>query len=215
MFKLGEKSISKLYLGEKPINKAYLGDKLVFQDKNYTELEYLESTGTQWVDTETTINTATDTVELVFETVGTTIYKWLYGEHDNNARFGLGTGDGVNKRNVAYGKTTYKVTDNQIYSSQHTFISNENGVFLDDVKIANFSSFSSTSTLYLFNLNLNNVNYCGNAKVWKYKHSRNGVLICDFIPVLDKNGVACMYDKVTKQFFYNKGTGKFLYGERA
>ena len=35
----------------------------------------------------------------------------------------------------------------------------------------------------------------------------------DFIPVLDLDGVPCMYDQVTKQMFYNSGTGNFLYGE--
>ena len=34
----------------------------------------------------------------------------------------------------------------------------------------------------------------------------------DLIPVLDKNNIPCMFDKVTKQFFYNQGTGQFLYG---
>ena len=31
-------------------------------------------------------------------------------------------------------------------------------------------------------------------------------------PVLDKNGIPCMYDKVTDQFFYNQGTGQFIAG---
>jgi len=56
------------------------------------------------------------------------------------------------------------------------------------------------------------VNYCGSAKVWSYKHYRNGILIRDFIPVLDKDDVACMYDKVSGEFFYNKGTGQFIAG---
>ena len=42
----------------------------------------------------------------------------------------------------------------------------------------------------------------------------NGTLIRDFITVMDKSGVPCMYDRVTKSFFYNQGTGTFLYGEK-
>lgn len=184
------------------------------QTKKYkTELAYLESTGTQWIDIGKTINTATDTVELVFQNTDSSLYKWFFGEHDNAARFGMGSGDGSNKRNVAYGNATYKVNDKQQYGSKHTFIANENGVYLDGTKIAKFASFASTSTLYLFNLNLSGGNYMCGAKVWSYKHTRNGVLICDFIPVLDLDDRPCMYDKVTGELFYNKGTGVFKYEE--
>ena len=176
------------------------------------ELAYLESTGSQWIDTGITMHTATDEVDVVFQSVGTTVYKWFLGEHDNSARFGLGSGDGTNKRNVAYGATTYKVTDKQMYDSAHRFIAAKNGVFLDDVKVANFSSFSSTSTVYLFNLNLNGGTYMGSAKIWTYKHKRNGTLVRDFIPVMDCNDRPCMYDKVSGEFFYNQGSGEFLYG---
>ena len=59
--------------------------------KYKAELEYIESTGTQWIDTGMTIDTASDTVELMFQNTGDTVYKWFFGEHDNNARLGLGT----------------------------------------------------------------------------------------------------------------------------
>ena len=39
-------------------------------------------------------------------------------------------------------------------------------------------------------------------------------LVRDFIPVEDINGVICLYDKVTKQFFYNIGSGTFVAGLR-
>lgn len=181
--------------------------------KPYTEIEYIESTGTQYIDTRFNIDTSTDEIELVIQCITTTVYKWFFGEHDNNARFGLGSGDGIDKRNVAYGNNTYKVSDSQIYNSKHTFIANKEGVFLDEVKIVNYSSFASTSTLYLFHLNLNNQSsYMGGARIWSYKHTRNGKAIRDFIPVLDKDGVACMYDVISGTFFYNKGTGDFIAG---
>lgn len=179
--------------------------------KYKTTLEYIEGTGAQWIDIDTAINTATDTVELVFQNTENNIYKWLFGEHDNNARFGLGSGDGVNKRNVAYGGNTYKVQDSQLYNSQHTFAANVNGVFIDNAKIANFASFASSSTLYLFNLNLSGGNYAAAAKVWSYKQTRDGVLIRDLIPVLDWSDKPCLYDKVTDELFYNACTGEFLY----
>lgn len=181
--------------------------------KNYVELEYIESSGTQYIDTGFNISTSTDEIELVIQGITTTIYKWFFGEHDNNARFCVGSGDGTNKRNVGYGGTTYKVKDTQVYDTQHTFVANSSGVFIDGTKVANYSSFTSTSTLYLFHLNLNNQSsYMGGARVWGYKHKRNGEFILDMIPVLDRNNIACMYDKISGEFFYNKGTGQFVAG---
>lgn len=181
--------------------------------KPYTEVEYIESTGTQWINTGVNIDTSTDEVELVIQGLTTTLYKWFFGEHDNGARFGLGSGDGPNKRNVAYGKTTYKVNDTQIYNSKHTFVANKNGVFLDGVKITNYASFTSSSTIYLFNLNISSQSsYTSSARIWSYKQTRSGKELINLMPVLDNNDVACMYDKVSKEFFYNKGTGEFIAG---
>ena len=181
-------------------------------NQEYKEkVAFLESTGTQWIDTGSTINTATDTIEVVFQNNESNTYKWFLGEHDNNARFGLGSGDGEGKRNVAYGNNTYKVSDSLQYFSSHTLKADQNGIFIDGTKIANYSSFASTSTIYLFNLNLSGGNYVSKAKIWSYKQTRNGEQIRDFMPVLDNSNVPCLYDKVSKTFFYNQGTGEFGY----
>ena len=42
---------------------------------------------------------------------------------------------------------------------------------------------------------------------------KDDVLVRDFIPVIDNSGKACMYDKVTGQFFYNQGSGEFQTGD--
>ena len=182
--------------------------------KGFQEVEYLESSGTQWIDTGVTIDTATDEVELYYQLLDGTVYKWIFGEHDNNARFGLGSGDGADKKNVAYGSTTAKKADSYFYTKEHCFIANSDGVYIDGTKMANYSSFSSTSTIYLFSLNLNATNYSTYTRIWAYRHKRNGVLIRDLVPYLDASGRPCMWDKVTRQPFYNLGTGEFTYGRK-
>ena len=42
---------------------------------------------------------------------------------------------------------------------------------------------------------------------------KSGVLVRDLIPVLDKNGVPCMLDRLTNNLYYNQGTGTFAYEE--
>lgn len=50
------------------------------------------------------------------------------------------------------------------------------------------------------------------ANIYSFKIYDNGTLIRDMIPVKDLSGVACMYDKVSGQFYYNAGTGDFIAG---
>ena len=48
-------------------------------------------------------------------------------------------------------------------------------------------------------------------KLYYCKIYESDVLVRDFIPVLDQNNVACLYDLVSQTFFYNAGTGTFNY----
>lgn len=171
-------------------------------DNEYESIEYLESTGKEFIDTEMTINTSTDSVECVYQSIDDVKYKWIFGEHDNNARFGVGTGDGAGQRNVAYGTGTAKVGDSYIFNNPHTFLADSSGVYIDGNKITGYKAFASTSSIYLFNLNLNGNDYCNKARIWSYKHWRNGELVREMIPVkrlLD--GESGLYDKVDKMFY--------------
>ena len=51
-----------------------------------------------------------------------------------------------------------------------------------------------------------------NVKFYYLKLYDNDILVRDMIPVLDKDGVPCMYDKVENKFYYNAGTGDFIAG---
>lgn len=43
-------------------------------------------------------------------------------------------------------------------------------------------------------------------------YNKKDRLIRDMIPVLDSNGTPCMFDKVEQKFYYNQGTGDFIAG---
>ena len=45
------------------------------------------------------------------------------------------------------------------------------------------------------------------AKIWEW-----GELIHNYIPIIDINGTPCMYDTVTSEYLYNSGTGDFVAG---
>ena len=51
----------------------------------------------------------------------------------------------------------------------------------------------------------------GKIRIKRFYITRNGAYTLNLIPALDRNGTPCMYDTVSKQTFYNAGTGNFLY----
>ena len=50
------------------------------------------------------------------------------------------------------------------------------------------------------------------ARFYSLKLWNNNILIRDIIPVLDQNGIVCIYDKIEDKYYYNKGTGNFIAG---
>ena len=65
--------------------------------------------------------------------------------------------------------------------------------------------------LYVFERSNHTSHFIGDISTVNFK--RNNVDVLNLIPCLDNNNRPCMYDTVTKQTFYNQGTGEFLYGE--
>lgn len=185
----------------------------------YVQLQYIytdtSSTG-PYIDTGFEINTSTDTIELVFEMVDTTKYLWLFGEHDTPARLGLGVGDGVvNQRNVAYGNATNKVPDDLFYGKLHYFKADSTGVFIDNTnKVANYSNFTSTSTIALFCLHINGAfNSNAKGKIQSYKHTRNGVVLLDLVSVKRKSdNKVGFYDFANDTFITSNNDIDFLAG---
>lgn len=48
-------------------------------------------------------------------------------------------------------------------------------------------------------------------RVYGMTIEEDGVELHRFIPILGHDGTPCLYDTIVKQFYYNKGTGQFLY----
>lgn len=81
---------------------------------------------------------------------------------------------------------------------------------------AGSGSYVCAYSLILFGTNrkgkaMVNDTYCRNLRIYSFTISKDGKKIMNLIPALDRNGTPCMYDSVSKQTFYNAGTGEFLY----
>lgn len=63
--------------------------------------------------------------------------------------------------------------------------------------------------LWLFTHNGGMYNFMG--KIYYVTISQREDIYMDLIPVLDADGIPCMYDKISRTCFYNKGKGAFGY----
>ena len=177
----------------------------------YTRLNYLESTGTQCIDTEIkpTINTK---CELGVEILSNTVNLIGYVHHNDNNDYRLIV---INNR-LYFDFKNYRISRRypSIYNNYTQFEIGNYYVKVNDSKIlsgAYVNEFTADYNLYLFkSYPLDRVGYI--YKLYYLKIYDNDKIIRNFIPVLNKDEIPCLYDTVSKKPFYNQGTGEFLYG---
>lgn len=203
----------------------------------YHELSYIEASGTQYIDTgikgtinttfEVSLNLQEDNAKTTEAVIGARTsessndgfyfadkygnmlsWKELHigqnkhykssGQSSNGAYgsdtiikyYTEGTGTGVLE--YTYGTVTNNTNKYQVYTTQ---------------------TFTTPCNLYLWALNNNGtpINF-GYYQFHYFKIWEGDILVRDFIPVKDMNKVPCLFDKVSKTFFYNQGTGDFIAG---
>ena len=193
--------------------RVYGGKSLPYD----AEIEYLESTGTQWIDTGVEGGNASSVeIKISNQTTSTVACfgsRVLSGKSTSRA-FCMYLLEPTGLTYFGYGT--------EIYSSGG-FITggvmklNKNVAMVNGktVKTFSVSSFNSPSTFLMFASYTNNGTYIDNrmfaGKFYYCKIFNNDILVRDYIPVRIGQ-VGYMYDKVSKQLFGNQGTGNFILG---
>lgn len=83
----------------------------------------------------------------------------------------------------------------------------KNKMYIDGTLYHTYSSkqFTQSQSIYIFSVNDNGTPYApSEMKLYGCKVYENDVLISDFKPCLDTNNVECLYDEITKQYFYKQ-----------
>ena len=187
--------------------------------KNYVELEYIESTGTQWIRTDIFPDDNTIKCEVKIAYSSTSTGQLMGSGTSGGARFNFG----IESRKFRFGfggswfDANSEVTTPD--TEPHVFIldaSTKTG-YVDGVPQTTTNNYAPTGShvFMLFARGASNSAESGNrtkGKLYYVKLWNKGELVRDLIPVIDKEGVACMYDKVSGEFFYNQGTGDFIVG---
>ena len=191
-----------------------LNKKENFDD--FQEVEYIGSTGYQYIDTEIKPTNLTK-VEISFMQSSQTGY--LYGSRTSSSSndahaFILHYGsiypqfDGQqSKVSSSYNKTGIK----------YILKNSQDGAYINDdlTKSYTESSFSSDYSMYLFALNQSNSVESRTLKgrIYYCKIFEDGILVRRFVPCYRKsNGEIGMYDLVNNVFYTNKGSGTFTKG---
>lgn len=187
----------------------------------YKRCKFLKKSGTAYIDTGIIPDKSMD-YNVVFD-VESTYQGALYVFGSDSAYdtgFNLGT-DFTNKfgiRCCLFNNSWYHSTDIIVnigvqYSVQ---ICNNKLAVNSKVFSVNSGSYVCAYSLILFGTKrkgkaMVNDTYCRNLRIYSFTISKDGNKIMNLIPALDRKSTPCMYDTVSKQTFYNKGTGEFLY----
>lgn len=178
----------------------------------YIELEYIQSSGSQYINTGFKPNSNTKII-ITFMKVGNIIdYERLFGSMSNSSATTLLRSNRSNsfeyKLNNSV-KTSVTINANTQYTIEAT-----NSYIKLNNSTSNFSAVSYTATTNLELLH--NHDRYGTFRVYSCKVYDNGTLIRDFVPAKRKSdNVICLYDKVTETFYTNAGSGTFTAGPEA
>ena len=195
----------------------------------YEEVAYIESSGTQYIDTGVYLNGDGNKAEIEYEFDSSVEagYKTLFGAQNNQNLMTLYTGSGYACGNSTIG-VVGRITSNVYTYGHHTIsfeMANNKAIYILDndtpkeISIS-ASTFVDTSletrhqVALCSNNNGGNHNQMFKGKIYKFRFWKQGNLIRDFIPVKKKsNNEYGMYDTVSQDFFGNAGTtGAFTGG---
>lgn len=230
-------NITDVRFGTIPADRLYKGNTLIWErhtkrlPAEFQEVEYIESVGSQRINT---LETADDNTQMkcnmYITRPNTSVDLWygVFGERnggDYNAlnvwlykgQFYVGVGNSF-PRIGSYQDVHYTVTltsTKAIFNDTEVALSRSVGTSPSNIFICNIST--GTTSAYRYPIR--------GIRIYDFEISKNDVLVKSFVPcyckvaVTDVNGNSCepntigMYELVNGKFYTNAGGGTFLKGQ--
>lgn len=180
----------------------------------YTLLEYIESTGTQYVDTGVVAKSSL-VVQAKFNMTEATGYA-IIGHYTSetsclrlfniNDKCYLDFGNGSSGR--IFGGVMSAGLDYDVEFGNRYVKNRSTGV--DIISGSIVPDFTHTSTMCIFG----NVNY-SKGKIYYCKIHENGTIVRDYLPIRTEHGIVALYDSLNGVVYENAGTGDFIAGPDA
>lgn len=165
--------------------------------KEYQKVEYIEGHGIEYIDSKVIPITGEKcSINIDFQLTKLIDNTWIcgfFGDTSGVLECGIWAGTFYNS------EFSYSQVSNYFERTTATGVGNKNDL---KYSILIFARMSHTLSDYR----------PANVKVYSAQISIDDILVRDFIPCYRKSdGEGGLYDKVTKQFYTNKGTGSFTY----
>lgn len=180
-------------------------------------VEYLESTGTQYINTgvNPTQNTKMELDAAFLGSAGTNVAGVRNASSDTTNRFGIISFGSANKLGAFFGAAS--VQGAAFDQARHSYTLDSSALIMDGASYAVTSggTFACTYpiTLGAWNNGANGVE-CNSARIYSCKLYENGEMVRNFVPCYRKSdNVPGLWDKVENRFFMNAGTGSFTVGQ--
>ena len=182
--------------------------------EGYTALKYIQSSGTQYIDTGRKLTQDSDI----------TIDFMIVGTKNRNAGI-FGSRESASKNNLTLFQNKNPIVFSGDFSEyqKHRFTAasslertkiqiNKAGVWVNDILKKSWSDvadFETPTNGLIFDVGNNN--WSGNKAVMRLYGYTDGDAQ-QLVPCLDANGVPCLYDLIGKTALYNQGAGSFTWG---
>lgn len=178
----------------------------------YSQLRYIQSSGTQYIDTGFKPNQNTRVVlRCNIINSGETVFVFGARIAYQNTSFTLHIEGGVFKDHYGSNVWTSAISD----SGEHLIDKNKNVTTIDG------TSYTYTTETFqsAYNFQLFALNQAGSVdsrrvsmKIYSCRIYDNGMLVRDFVPAMDSSGTVGLYDLANNTFYANAGTGSFTAG---
>ena len=195
----------------------------------FTEVEWIQSSGTQYIDTGAIFSNGVRAETKINLTSITSSSKKapIFGAHnasepygrdylsiDSSKNFEIGGGAGYRffKNNTIATNVDYEVEASNIPGQESLVV---NGELYKSTGGAAYATPFTDLSLYLFRVNTTNDQWFENASMKLYymkMYDYTNVLVRDYIPCKNPSGAVGLYDLVGGQFYGNTGTGSFTAG---
>lgn len=189
----------------------------------YKSLEYIESTGTQYISLDYYANPNTKIYidfalsDLSQKDKFIIFGGWApfcFGIHYSPYTFAECSYDDGPSNDLVRSNTTASLGRQRVILDAKNHVESWPGVTFN-TKTTKNQTVAGLPTTYTSNqrfLLFGTKNKLSNIKLYEFKLWDNGTLIYDMKPAVDIHGSPCMFDTISKECYYNQGTGAFIAG---
>lgn len=188
----------------------------------YTQLEYIQSSGTQYIDTGVKPNQDTRVLAEVSGFPNTKYSQAVFGSRKSTTSsdsFTFLSAEDIQSYRSDYASNRATVGSSISYNDVFTIDKDGNVLVLNHEHVVTnpTATFTSVHNLFLFACNTNGSSslITTGTSIYYCKIYDDSTLIRNYIPCKNPSNVVGLYDTVNGQFYANAGSGTFVSGEVA